>query len=194
MFDLPTKVEVGGVEYAIRTDFRVMLELSAALDDVALDDEGRAYVALILFYIEPNAIPPAHHQEAVEKCLWFLNCGQERRDDSREPKVIQWEKDFQHIAGPVNKVLGYECRSIPANEDGTGGLHWWSFMAAFREIGDCYFAQIVSIRDKKARGKTLDKSEKDFYRKNVSAIEIKQQYTEQERASLGPWLRSRREG
>ena len=44
------------------------------------------------------------------------------------------------------------------------------------EIGDCLFAQIVNIRDKRARGKKLDKSEAEFYRKNRDIIDIKSRY------------------
>ena len=39
------------------------------------------------------------------------------------------------------------------------------------------FAQIVNIRQKKAKGKKLDKGEREFYEKNRKAIDLKRRYT-----------------
>ena len=62
------------------------------------------------------------------------------------------EQDFPFIVGPVNRVLGKEIRSLKY-------LHWWSFLSAYTEIGDCTFQKIVSIRSKRAKGMRLEKGE-----------------------------------
>ena len=72
-------------------------------------------------------------------------------------------------------------------ETNTGGIHWWTILAAYAEIGDCLFAQIVRIRDKKAKGKPLDKSDREFYRKNRDIIDIKQTYSEAENDLVNLW-------
>lgn len=69
----------------------------------------------------------------------------------------------------------------------TGGVHWWTFLSAYTEIGDCLFAQIVGIRSKKAKGKRLDKSEQEFYRKNKSIVDIKVRYTDAEDDLVNMW-------
>ena len=61
-------------------------------------------------------------------------------------------------------------------------------MSAYMEIGDCLFAQIVRIRERKAKGKPLDKSDAEFYRKNRKIVDMKAQYTEQENAVLDAWM------
>lgn len=71
----------------------------------------------------------------------------------------------------------------------TGGLHWWTFLSAYYEIGDCLFAQIVRIREKKAKGKALDKSDREFYRKNRALIDIKTHYTEAEDDLVKMWTK-----
>lgn len=53
-----------------------------------------------------------------------------------------------------------------------GYLHWWEFLGAFHGIGDGLFAQVVNIRNKRARGKMLDKSEQEFARENAAVIKI----------------------
>lgn len=72
-------------------------------------------------------------------------------------------------------------------ETNTGGIHWWTILSAYSEIGDCLFAQIVRIRDKKAKGKSLDKSDREFYRKNRDIIDIKHTYSEAENKLVSFW-------
>ena len=63
-------------------------------------------------------------------------------------------------------------------------------MSAYLEItGDCLFAQIVSIREKKARGKPLDKSDRDFYNRNRDIVDIKTRYTDEENEVLRDWIK-----
>ena len=101
---------------------------------------------------------------------------------------MAWEQDFQYIVAPVNRVLGYETRALEYDQEGnTGGVHWWTFLSAYMEIGDCLFAQIVGIRSKKAKGKKLDKTEQEFYRKNKEIVDIKVCYTESEEALIKAW-------
>ena len=57
---LPMQAELGGVRYAIRSDYRDVLELLRWLNgqaDPALDQSERWYVAMRLFYPEFAALP-----------------------------------------------------------------------------------------------------------------------------------------
>lgn len=66
-------------------------------------------------------------------------------------------------------------------------MHWWTFIGYFSEIGDCLFAQIVNVRQKLATGKTLNKDEREFYRKNRKLVDLKQRYTTQESELIRVW-------
>ena len=92
---------------------------------------------------------------------------------------MSWEKDIRHIIAPVNRVLGQEVRDIPM-----GGLHWWTFLAAYLEIGDCTFAQIVRIRNLMAKGKKLDKHDQEWYRQNAHLVNIPVRLSQEERDFL----------
>lgn len=81
---------------------------------------------------------------------------------------------------PVNRIAGCEVRALKY-------LHWWSFISYYREIGDCLFAQVVAIRDKKARGKALDKQEKEFYRRNRDMVDLRTNYSDAEKNVLAAW-------
>jgi hypothetical protein len=95
---------------------------------------------------------------------------------------MDWEQDFQWIVAPVNRVLGRDVR-----EDAP--LHWWSFLSAYYEIGDCTFAQIVRIRDMQARGKPMDKADKEWARRNADLIHLKNKYSEADDELLAAWTK-----
>ena len=176
---LPTAVEVGGTEYEIRSDYRAILDICSALSDDELDERDRAAALLDIFYPGFGDMPPEHYEEAVQKCFWFINCGDGEQERSA-PKLVDWKQDFKYIVAPINRVSGQEIRAVEY-------LHWWTFIAYYYEIGDCLFAQIVRIRERKARGKPLDKQDAAWYRQNRCLVDMKSGYTEAEDAILKTW-------
>lgn len=180
-YTLPTSVEVNGQEYEVRSDFRVILDILEAINDVELDDQERAAVVLDIFYPGFEDMPSDDYEEAIAKCMWFINCGQENDTSKKPKKLVDWQQDFPVIVAPINRVMGKEVRSI-------NYLHWWTFIGAYQEIGDCLFAQIVGIRQKLANGKALDKSEREFYRNNRNLVDLKQRYTDWETDKIREWV------
>lgn len=192
IYDLPTSVEIGGASYEIRSDYRAVLDILTALSDPELSDSDRAEAILDIFYFHPTYLymPQSDYDDAIRKFIWFINCGNEEKREKKQTKLMDWEQDFPYIVAPVNRVLGLDVRSVPYDfENNTGGLHWWTFMSAYQEIGDCLFAQIVGIRRKLARGKKLDKSEQEFYRNNRQLVDFKRKYTEMENDILSMWVK-----
>lgn len=179
MYDLPKSLDVCGVEYAIETDFRAILDIFSILIDEDLDAEAKSIGVLGIFYFDFRDMPSAHIPEALKKCFWFINSGHEE-EQKKTPKLMDWEQDFQYIVAPINRIAGQEVRALPY-------LHWWTFLSYYGEIGDCYFAQIVRIRNLKAEGKLKDKADKEFYRRNRDAIDIKRRYSEAEEEVIKGW-------
>ena len=170
-----------GAEYAIRSVYRAILDICAALSDPELDGQERAAVALTIFYPGLAAMPAGHYRTAVDRCLRFIRGG-EGEPSGRAPRLVDWEQDFPHIVAPINRVLGQEVRAVEY-------MHWRTFLAAFYEIGECTFAQIVRVRDRLARGKALDKQDQEWYRNNRHLVDFKRKYTERDDELLSPWLR-----
>ena len=179
IYDLPTSVEVFGIDYEIRSDYRAILDICIMMSDPDLDNDDIAEGILDIFYPGFDDMPYEHYEEAIKQCFWFINCGEEEQNRSA-PKLMDWEQDFKYVVAPMNRVAGEEIRSIEY-------LHWWTFVSYYYEIGDCFFAQIVRIRDKKAHGKQLDKSEREFYRKNRDAIDLKTKLSEEEEELFREW-------
>lgn len=185
-YTLPKTVVVSGEDIPIRYDFRVILDILEMLNDPDLENADKAEALIEMFYPSPEQIKD--YREAVEECYKFIDMGE--RNNKKSPRVMDWEQDFNYIISPINRVLGEEVRSIPYDiETNTGGLHWWTFMSAYMEIGgDCMFSQIVSIRDKRARGKKLEKHEQEWMRRNMDLIDFKHKYSEAEKTLVSEWM------
>lgn len=162
---LPTTIEIGGAEYEIRTDFRAILDILKAQSDPELTGQEKAQVMFEILYLHPEQIPYEYAEEALQKGIEFIDCG--ITDDGRKkPRLMDWEQDVPIIAPAVNKLIGKDVRSIRY-------LHWWTFLGAYMEIGEGLFSAVISIRQKKAKGKKLDKAEMEFYRDNRKLVDLK---------------------
>ena len=178
-WSLPESVEVQGVTYPIRTDFRCILDIMTDLSNPEADGQERAMAVLIGLYPDFDDMPPEHWEDPIGEGMRFINCDSEEAPH-KAPRLVDWEQDYSLIIAPINRVTGGEVRAVKY-------MHWWTFLAAYAEIGDCTFAQVVRIRDHKARGKPLDKSDQEWYRKNRHLVDFKRKYTEAEDAEAKKW-------
>ena len=164
VWSLPTSLTVGGVGFSIRTDFRVILDLLSNLTDPQFEDDEKALIMLKTIYIDSDKIPPENQAEAIERAVEFIDVGisNDKRD---KPSTMDWEQDAPIIIPAVNRVMGCEIRAME-------NLHWWTFIGAYMEIGQSLFSSVVQIREKKAKGKKLEKEEQEFYRENRVLIDL----------------------
>lgn len=178
---LPKQLKVGNVLHDIRSDFRACLDIMAALNDECLSYREKAIVTIYILYVHPEDI--TDYNEAYKQAMWFLSCGEESTENQKPMKLVIWERDFSMMVGEINKCLGFECRACDY-------LHWWTFVSAYMEMGECSYRNVLSIRYKKATGKKLEKWEEEFYRHNRSKIDIPIQYNDGEKEllqKLGLW-------
>ena len=171
-WEFPTSLNIGGTDYEIRTDYRAVLDLLTALNDEELTDEDpqiesymKSRVILEIMFPQCDDIPEEYTQEALDKVIEFIDMG--ITEDSKKPKTMDWEQDAPILIPAINKVLNTEIRAQKH-------IHWWTFLGAYMEIGESLFSNIVHIRQKKAKGKKLEKWEQDFYKENKSLIDFKQ--------------------
>ena len=175
-YELPTSLNISGVDFSIRTDFRVIIDILVAMNDPELDEQAKAVVMLQILFEDWQSIPPEHLTEAFQKACEFIDCGQTDDGPNKpKPRLMDWEQDGDMIVPAVNKVAGKEVRAVPY-------MHWWTFFGYFMESGECLFNTVVGIRSKKAKGERLDKWEKKFYQENKNTIDIKTRLSEEEQA------------
>ena len=180
-YTLPTVLEVNGTEYEIRSDYRPILDILVAMGDPELSDDEKAYVTLQILYQDWENIPTEDYEEAVAQAYWFIDGGKEPKK-TNSPRLMDWEQDFGWYIAPINRIAGQDIRGVPY-------VHWWTFLSFYNEIGECAFAQIVSIRNKRKRGKKLEKWESEWYRQNQEIVDIKQKYTSAEDDLVAKWTK-----
>ena len=173
-WDLPLSLEVGGRAYRVNADYRDMLDLMARLNGPEEDERTRLYIALALFYEDLAQMPQEDYGEAVRRMFWFINGGRDEAPARPQPKVIDWEQDGSLIVADVNRVAGCEVRSLQF-------CHWWTFLAWFQGIGEGQLSTVVSIREKRRRGKKLEAWEREFYQEHREMVDFKKRYTDEER-------------
>lgn len=160
-------------------DFRVVLDVIEALNDNELEDQEKIQCALFIFYGEETLNNITDIEKAAKLMFEFINGGeQEEPEQSNKPVVMNWKHDFSLIAPPINRVLGYDVRTPDKF------CHWYTFLGAYMEIGECQFANVVSIRKKRAKGKKLEKWEEEFYRENRKTVDLPLNLTPEEEEFL----------
>lgn len=179
IWDLPTEININGKTHPIRNkcDFRVVLDTICALSDIDLTDEEKIKCALFIFYEDSSSIDD--FEVAIKEMFRIINGGEEENKSHVEkPQLMDWEHDFSQIAPPVSRVLGYDVRTP------NKFTHWFSFLGAYMEIGECVFSTIVSIRSKRAKRKKLDKWEEEYLREHRKMIELPTKLTAEEEEFL----------
>lgn len=171
LWEFPKSLKVGGVYYDIRSDYRDVLNIINALNDpdtMGEDDKEtsviRSRILLEIMYLNYGDIPQDRLEEALNAAKEFIDMG--IAEESKKPRIMDWEQDAHAIIPAINKNLNMEIRACDY-------LHWWTFLGAYMEIGESLFSSIISIRQKKLKGKKLEKWEEEFYKENKSFIDLK---------------------
>jgi len=175
--ELPRTVCVHGVEYDVRTDFRDILKIVTAFSDPELEDDEKVYICLFIFYEDFDAIPRRDYEEAFKEAIRFIDHNVEdgEEDPRKSPRVMDWEQDEAIMFPAINKVAGFETRSADY-------VHWWTFMGYYMEISEGVFSNVLSIRLKKAKGKKLEKWEREFWTSNKGLCVLKTKLSAEEQA------------
>lgn len=157
-WNLPTSVTICGQRFAVRSDFRAVLDAICALNDKSLSEQEQYESFIKIMYPKWKTLPDM--LAALQEALVFVNLGKKIPEHQPpKPQLVNWETDVELIAPAIDKSLGYSCRRCEY-------LHWWEFIGAYYNIGDGVFAQVISIRSKRAKGKPLEKYEQEFIREN----------------------------
>lgn len=175
--ELPRTVSVNGVEYDVRTDFRDILKIVTAFNDPELEDNEKVYICLFIFYEDFESIPRNDYEVAFKAAIQFIDhsADEDAEDTKRAPRVMDWEQDEAIMFPAINKVAGFETRSADY-------VHWWTFMGYYMEISEGVFSNVLSMRLKKAKGKKLEKWEREFWNSNKGICALKTKLSEEEQA------------
>ena len=170
---LPKTLTVAEKEYRIRTDFRDVLTIITAFNDSELEEPEKVFICLYILYEDFNQLRREDYEEAYKQAVWFIDCGESPKD-GKSPRLMDWEQDERILFPAINSVAGYETRSCDY-------VHWWTFMGYFMEIHEGVFSQVLSLRQKKSKGKKLEKWEQEFWRSNKDLCVLQPKLTKEEK-------------
>ena len=68
-YELPTSLNISGVDFSIRTDFRVIIDILMAMNDPELDEQAKAIVILQILFEDWQSIPQNILQKLVRKLV-----------------------------------------------------------------------------------------------------------------------------
>lgn len=172
--NLVDKIEVDGTIYEIDTDFRNCLKIIIAWEDDYLTNEEKVYITLDRLFGQI----PENVEMAFKKSILFLNLGEEsdEKDTKSRKRLYSFKQDSKYIFSGVDRATGGKLSSGVK-------YHWWLFITAFMEMPqDCFFSNIINLREKKYSGK-LSKEERTYWKKNRDILELEEniiQATDQE--------------
>lgn len=167
---LPTSVEIAGKQCEFNSDFRDVIDVLIAMDDPNLTKPEKLIVSLNLFYKTDDCLNDS--DTAITEMFSFVTMSDEnfKNATTHRPesvhKLYDWDKDFNIIVAPINRILGYDVR-------GKDYVHWWTFLSAFMEIGESTFSTYVAIRDKLNHGRKLEKYEEKILKEHREDIILK---------------------
>ena len=142
---LPQSLEVNGRHYAIRSDFRDVLNILCAFSDPELEDKEKVYTCLFILYEDFDSIPADDYEAAFKAALAFIDNGV-KEEDKKSPRVMDWEQDANLLFPAINKVAGREVRSEEY-------IHWWTFIGYYMEISEGVYSTIISLRLKRRKAR-----------------------------------------
>lgn len=172
---LPSSLLVQGQEYAINADWRPCVNIMRMFERTDLSDSEKIMCMVGILYVDE--IPDNLLVEAAEQAVWFLNMGEESTGNGKTiGRLFSWEQDLKYIISAVDKSAGFSIRSKDF-------YHFWEFMSAFFESGECIFNTLVHQRKLKKTGKQ-SKADKEWWIENKDIAELKVELTSDEKEVL----------
>ena len=152
-----------------------------AFEDVDLADDEKAFICLHNLYPDLKDIPTEDMQAAFDTAIQFIDAGQLPDGEGPSARTMDWVQDAPLIFPAINRSAGFEVRGVDY-------MHWWTFLAAYMEINDCTFTTVISIRQKQAKHKKLEKWEQDYVREHPELVKLRPLVSESEQAYLDSFL------
>lgn len=159
--------------YLIRTDFRIGIQISEALNDVNLAEPEKMMTAMRLLY---GAGMPSDIQLASEGLRWFMSGGQPGDDNAPDgkPPTFDFEQDNRFVYSAFRARYGIDLTRER--------LHWFAFLAMLHDLGGCSLSDIIGIRGTDLS--QLSDSQRKHYAELQAKFRIKPQMSDGDLARI----------
>ena len=172
---LPKSVEVGGIPYPVKTDFRAVLKL---IQEVRQTEEPEARLLLVLGIFKEM---PQDIQGAVQAVTGFIagvHAGRNGREDNdNRKKTFCYEQDAPYIVSDFCNYYGIDLLTCKY-------LHWQKFQMLLEGLPDDSGVKTrIGYRSIDA-GKIRDKQERQRIQKIQRAISLEDEREEEQIGDL----------
>lgn len=176
---LPSSLEVQGVQLAINADWRPCVNIMRMFERQDLTDSEKILCMVEILYVDE--VPDSMVADAAEQAIWFLNMGDDPRakasgKTSSAGRLFSWEQDLKYIISAVEHASHVSIRSQEF-------YHFWEFMSAFFETGECILNTLIHQRKLKKTGKQ-SKMDREWWAENKDIAELKVELTTDEQEVL----------
>lgn len=125
--------------YLIRTDYRIGIQITQALNDPELSRIEQLQAALYLLY--GNGLPD--YETAINGLQWFMNgdpatTGDSGNTASGEIDCFSFDFDAGRIYTGFRRAYGIELDKV--------SLHWFRFLSLLGDLGECAFSRVIDYR------------------------------------------------
>ncbi len=159
----PCKIRLDEKIYDINADFRNCIRIIQAFEDGDLSITDKYEILIRRLY---KTVPDDNILLAIERGIEFLNLGEKPRvENATTKRVYSFEKDSQYIYSAIKQTHQIDLEEVDF-------LHWWKFVYLFSDVNaDCAFSNMVSLRDKRNRGK-LTKEEREIFNRSRELLDL----------------------
>ncbi len=139
---LPRSIKIGGAEYPVNTDFRIMTEFETKICSVDISDKN-AFAKIIAETISKLfiKIPKADIEEIIKGLLNYYRCGKKPKTGGFFPqkRCYDYKEDANYIYAAFAQQYGDDLVNSK--------MHWWEFRAKFLGLTDATeFVKIMQYR------------------------------------------------
>lgn len=171
MRELPTTINVQGVDLPIVTDFRVVLVWHYYVTRTVFlreDDNSKAILLVCMLCLEPPKTPEGM-TEALRELAEFLVCGDDPGAQGElEAPCIDFHQDRNRIWAAFRRCYGMDLDKER--------LHWWDFRSLLNELPeDTEIKQLMRLRADKPKFPGQDATP-DQLSQYWEAVETRERY------------------
>lgn len=139
---LPETVEVDGSVFNIRTDFRIGIQVSLAIQDTELDELEKIEKVITLYYVDSfpsdlekaiNAVIDFHIRKELTQSEWSPKSLKKVVDDT-----LDFDYDSDNVCADFQREYGLDLT------DPTLYIHWWRFLALLNGLSDTSLIKTIA--------------------------------------------------
>lgn len=182
-FILPQSIVSQGMEYSIRTDFRVWIDISNVFSNEDISQKDK------LYYLIAKAIKdgtPQNPYDAAAKLLEFMAMGKlTQRANKKNDELISFEEDEGLIYAAFLQQYSIDLYEVD--------MHWWKFLSLLSSLDEnTLIMKIASYRGANCEG-IKNPELKRFIRRMKNRYRIRKHFCDEHIANELEMIDYRRE-